>query len=117
MRKTGSVFIFLVLFAAAAWAQDYPSRAVKVIVPFPPGGAPDLVGRTLANRLQERLGQPFVVENRTGAGGNIAAEHVAKSAADGYTLLATSDGPLVINPSVYPSMPFTLREFAPIAMA
>ena len=67
-------------------------------MPFPPGGAPDLVGRTLANRLGERLGQSFVVENRTGAGGNIAAEAVAKAAPDGYTLLATSDGPLVINP-------------------
>jgi tripartite-type tricarboxylate transporter receptor subunit TctC len=91
---------------------------VRVVVPFPPGGAPDLVGRTLAHRLSERLGQPFVVENRTGAGGNIAAEAVAKSAPDGYTLLATSDGPLVINPSVYPSMPFdTLRDFAPISIA
>jgi len=87
-------------------------------VPFPPGGAPDLVGRTLASRLGERLGQPFVVENRSGAGGNIAADAVAKSAADGYTLLATSDGPLVINPSVYPNMPFnTLRDFAPISIA
>ena len=105
-------------FCATAWAQDYPNRTVRVVVPFPPGGAPDLVGRTLANRLSERLGQPFVVENRTGAGGNIAAEAVAKAAPDGYTLLATSDGPLVINPSVYPSMPFnTLRDFTPIAIA
>ena len=118
MRKIGSVPIFLFLFAAAAWAQDYPNRPVKVVVPFPPGGAPDLVGRTLANRLQERLGQPFVVENRTGAGGNIAAEAVAKAAPDGYTLLATSDGPLVINPSVYKELPFnTLRDFAPISIA
>src|SRR6185503_5001782 len=85
-------FSLVLLFAAAsAMAQDYPSRPVKVIVPFPPGGAPDLVGRTLAHRLIERLGQPFVIENRTGAGGNIAAEAVAKSAPDGYTLLATSD--------------------------
>ncbi|HEV3010072.1 MAG TPA: tripartite tricarboxylate transporter substrate-binding protein, partial [Burkholderiales bacterium] len=100
------------------WAQAYPSRTVRVVVPFPPGGAPDLVGRTLANRLSERLGQTFVVENRTGAGGNIAAEAVAKSAPDGYTLLATSDGPLVINPSVYPAMPFnTVRDFAPISIA
>ncbi len=106
------------LVAGAASAQDYPNRTVRVVVPFPPGGAPDLIGRTLANRLSERLGQPFVVENRTGAGGNIAAEAVAKSAPDGYTLLATSDGPLVINPSVYPSMPFdTLRDFAPISIA
>ena len=108
----------LLFVAASAIAQDYPNRAVRVIVPFPPGGAPDLVGRTLANRLGERLGQAFVVENRTGAGGNIAAEAVAKAAPDGYTLLATSDGPLVINPAVYPSMPFnTLRDFTPISIA
>ena len=119
MRKIGSVPILLLfLFASAAWSQAYPSRTVRVVVPFPPGGAPDLVGRTLANRLGERLGQPFVVENRTGAGGNIAAEAVAKSAPDGYTLLATSDGPLVINPSVYKELPFnTLRDFAPISIA
>jgi tripartite-type tricarboxylate transporter receptor subunit TctC len=110
--------LFLLFAAASAMAQDYPSRPVKVIVPFPPGGAPDLVGRTLAHRLSERLGQPFVIENRTGAGGNMAAEAVAKSAPDGYTLLATSDGPLVINPSVYPTMPFnTLRDFTPISIA
>src|SRR6185503_12348535 len=101
MRRIGAVGILLLFFANPAFAQDYPNRAVRVIVPFPPGGAPDLVGRTLANRLGERLGQAFVVENRTGAGGNIAAEAVAKAAPDGYTLLATSDGPLVINPAVY----------------
>jgi tripartite-type tricarboxylate transporter receptor subunit TctC len=118
MRKIGSVPIFLLLFSLSVHAQDYPNRTVRVIVPFPPGGAPDLVGRTLANRLSERLGQPFVVENRTGAGGNIAAEAVAKAAPDGYTLLATSDGPLVINPAVYANMPFnTLRDFTPIAIA
>jgi tripartite-type tricarboxylate transporter receptor subunit TctC len=108
----------LLLFASSVWAQAYPSRPVRVVVPFPPGGAPDLVGRTLANRLGERLGQSFVVENRTGAGGNIAAEAVAKAAPDGYTLLATSDGPLVINPSVYPTVPFnTIRDFTPISIA
>jgi tripartite-type tricarboxylate transporter receptor subunit TctC len=118
MRKIGSVPIFLLLLAFAAWGQDYPSRAVRVVVPFPPGGAPDLVGRALASRLSDRLGQPFVVENRTGAGGNIAAEAVAKAAPDGYTLLAASDGPLVINPNVYASVPFdTLRDFAPISLA
>jgi tripartite-type tricarboxylate transporter receptor subunit TctC len=116
MKKT--VFIVLLIVSSFAMAQAYPSRPVRVIVPFPPGGAPDLVGRTLANRLQERMGQSFVVENRTGAGGNIAADAVAKSAPDGYTLLATSDGPLVINPAVYPAMPFdTLRDFAPISIA
>ena len=109
--------LFLVL-AGAVWAQDYPNRSVRVVVPFPPGGAPDLVGRTLAHRLQERLGQPFVVENRTGAGGNIATESVAQAAPDGYTLLAPSDGPLVINPHVYEKVNFnTLRDFAPISLA
>ena len=111
------LFLLLVL-AGDAWAQTYPSRPVRVVVPFPPGGAPDLVGRTLASRLGERLGQSFVVENRTGAGGNIAAEAVARATPDGYTLLATSDGPLVINPAVYPTMPFnTVRDFAPISIA
>jgi tripartite-type tricarboxylate transporter receptor subunit TctC len=115
MGITGSVPVFLV--ALAVWAQPYPARAVKVVVPFPPGGAPDLVARTLAARLAERLGQPFVVENRTGAGGNIAAEAVARAAPDGYTLFAPSDGPLVINPNVYASVPFdTLRDFAPISL-
>ncbi len=111
------LFALLLLLAFSAWGQAYPARAVRVVVPFPPGGAPDLVGRTLAARLAERLGQPFVVENRTGAGGNIAAEAVAKSPADGYTLFAPSDGPLVINPNVYASVPFdTLRDFAPISL-
>ena len=111
------LFLLLVL-TGDAWAQTYPSRPVRIVVPFPPGGAPDLVGRTLASRLGERLGQSFVVENRTGAGGNIAAEAVARATPDGYTLLATSDGPLVINPAVYPTMPFnTVRDFAPISIA
>jgi tripartite-type tricarboxylate transporter receptor subunit TctC len=111
------LLLLVLLVAAPAWAQDYPNRAVRVVVPFPPGGAPDLVGRTLANRLQERLGQPFVVENRTGAGGNIAAEAVAQSAPDGYTLFAPSDGPLVINPHIYEKVNFnSLRDFAPISL-
>ena len=110
--------LLLLVLAGAVWSQDYPNRSVRVVVPFPPGGAPDLVGRTLANRLQERLGQPFVVENRTGAGGNIATEAVAQAAPDGYTLLAPSDGPLVINPHVYEKVNFnTLRDFAPISLA
>ncbi|MDQ5849339.1 MAG: tripartite tricarboxylate transporter substrate binding protein, partial [Pseudomonadota bacterium] len=63
-RISGLLFLLLVTFSATAWTQAYPSRAVRVLIPFPPGGAPDLVGRTLASRLAERLGQPFVVENR-----------------------------------------------------
>lgn len=113
-----AIFLIALLFAGAAWPQTYPARAVKVVIPFPPGGAPDLVGRLVAARLADRLGQPFVTENRTGAGGNIAAETVAKSPADGYTLFAASDGPLVINPNVYVHVPFdTVRDFAPISIA
>jgi len=115
MRRI-ALLLFWVL-ATPICAQDYPNRTVRVVVPFPPGGAPDLVGRTLANRLQERLGQPFVVENRTGAGGNIAAEAVAQAAPDGYTLFAPSDGPLVINPNVYEKVNFNpLKDFAPISL-
>ena len=123
MKKVGAwhhVLLIFTLFAFSSGSrsqQDYPNRPVKVVVPFPPGGAPDLVGRTLAQRLQERLGQPFVVENRTGAGGNIAAEAVAHAAPDGYTLFAPSDGPLVINPHVYDKVNFdTLRDFEPISL-
>src|SRR5687768_3754463 len=122
-HKAGAWHHILLIFTLFAFSstsraqQDYPNRTVKVIVPFPPGGAPDLVGRTLANRLQERLGQPFVVENRTGAGGNIAAEAAAHAAPDGYTLFAPSDGPLVINPNVYEKVNFnTLKDFAPISL-
>lgn len=97
--------------------QQYPNKPVKVIVQFPPGGAPDLVARTVAQKLSERLGQPFVVENQTGAGGNIATGAVARSAADGYTLLASADAPLVINPHLYRSLPFdTVRDFTPISL-
>src|SRR5688500_12483299 len=111
------LFTFFVFGQSRAQQADYPNRTVRVVVPFPPGGAPDLVGRTLANRLSERLGQPFVVENRTGAGGNIAAEAVAQSAPDGYTLFAPSDGPLVINPNVYEKVNFNpLKDFAPISL-
>jgi tripartite-type tricarboxylate transporter receptor subunit TctC len=118
MLRILAVFCALFLLAGAAWPQAYPSRAVRVIIPFPPGGAPDLTGRVLSARLAERLGQPFVPENRTGAGGNIAADLVAKAPPDGYTLLAASDGPLVINPNVYAKVPFDpLRDFAPISIA
>jgi len=78
------LFTFFVFGQSRAQQADYPNRSVRVVVPFPPGGAPDLVGRTLANRLSERLGQPFVVENRTGAGGNIAVEAVAPLTEDAF---------------------------------
>lgn len=101
---------------AAPWVPDRP---VRLIVPFPPGGVVDLLARALAPGLQERLGQPIVVENRAGAGGNVGAEVVAKAAPDGHTLLLSSTGPLAINAALYGArMPFDPEAaFAPIALA
>jgi tripartite-type tricarboxylate transporter receptor subunit TctC len=100
-----------------AFAQAYPSKPVKVLVTFPPGSTPDIVGRALANRLQSALGQPFVVENRAGAGGNIGADAVAKSAPDGYTLLVSTNGVFSINKSLYKSMPFDPdKDLTPISL-
>ncbi|MGX9962075.1 Bug family tripartite tricarboxylate transporter substrate binding protein [Roseomonas sp. F4] len=105
------------LLATPALAQSWPSRPVRIVVPFPPGGLVDTLARALAPRLSERFGQPFVVENRAGAGGNIGADAVAKSAPDGHTLLASSLGPVAVNQYIYRSMPFdTQTAFAPIVL-
>ena len=100
---------------AQAQAQDYPSRAIRLVVPFAAGGVTDTSGRAVADRLSARLGQQVVVENRPGASGNIGSELVAKAAPDGYTLVLGFDGTMVINPHVFSKMPFdTVRDFAPI---
>jgi len=100
-----------------ALAQTYPTKPVKIVVTFPPGSTPDIVGRELASRLQGALGQPFVVENRAGAGGNIGADAVAKAPPDGYTLLVSTNGVFAINKSLYKSMPFDPdRDLAPISL-
>ena len=99
---------------AQAQAQDYPSRAVKIIVPFAPGGSADVFGRFIAQRLQESMGQSFVIDNRPGGGSVIGTDAVAKAAPDGYTLLLMSNTHTV-NESLIPSKPFVLlRDFAPI---
>ena len=101
----------------AQTAAGYPARPVKIIVSFPPGGSSDLVVRTLAPRLGERLGQQFVIENRGGAGGNIGLDVVAKAAPDGYTLGVGAAGGLAVNVSLYPKMPFDpVKDFVPVAM-
>jgi tripartite-type tricarboxylate transporter receptor subunit TctC len=98
-------------------AQAYPSKPVKVVVPYPAGSTPDIVGRTLATRLQAALGQPFVVENRTGAGGNIGADAVAKAAPDGHTVLVAVNGPVAVNKFLYRSMPYDSdRDLHPISL-
>ncbi len=100
-----------------ALAQAYPAKPVKVVVTFPPGSTPDIVGRALANRLQSAMGQPFVVENRAGAGGNIGADLVAKAPADGYTLLVSTNGVFAINKSLYKSLPFDPdKDLQPVSL-
>jgi tripartite-type tricarboxylate transporter receptor subunit TctC len=100
----------------AAQAQDYPSRAVKIIVPFPAGGTADVMPRIFSDWLAKKWGQPVVIENRTGAAGNIGAEAVAKAEPDGYTLLAAPPPPLVINHNLYPRLGYDPTEFVPIVI-
>ncbi len=95
-------------------AQNYPARTVKIVVPFPAGGTADVMPRVFANWLSRKWGQPVVVEDRAGAGGNIGAEVVAKSDPDGYTLLASPPPPLVINQNLYPHLDFNPSKFVPI---
>jgi len=101
-------------YAATAPAQ-YPVRPIRILVPIPPGGAPDIVARVTGQKLAESLGQPIVVENRTGSNGNIAGDLVAKSPADGYTLLLAQDSLLTLNPHLYAKMPFDpLMDLVPV---
>jgi tripartite-type tricarboxylate transporter receptor subunit TctC len=100
---------------AAAWA---PTRPLRMVVPFPPGGATDVVARVLAERMQEKLGQPVTVENRTGAGGNVGVENVVRSAPDGLSMLMGTTGTLTINPHLYANMGFNpANDLAGISMA
>jgi tripartite-type tricarboxylate transporter receptor subunit TctC len=100
----------------AAVAQDYPSRTVKIIVPFPPGGTADAMPRIVADFLSRKWGQPVIIENRAGAGGNVGGEAAFKSEPDGYTLFAAPPPPLVINQNLYPKLPFDPAQFIPLAV-
>jgi tripartite-type tricarboxylate transporter receptor subunit TctC len=114
MRLRGPLFLVL-LFAATCAAAQFPSRPVTLIVPIPPGGAPDIAARVLGEKLAQSLGQPVVVENRAGANGNIAGEILAKALPDGHTLALLADSQIAINPHLYSRMPFdTLRDFVPV---
>ena len=113
------ILISIVLACAAfgATAQPYPSKPLRFIVPVAAGGLTDILTRLLATRLQERLGQSVVVDNRTGAGGIIGMEGAAKSPADGYTILMSYIGVAAVNPSLYKDLPYdTLRDFAPVSL-
>jgi tripartite-type tricarboxylate transporter receptor subunit TctC len=110
------VLVAALLAGPLARAQDYPSRPVKIIVPFPAGGTADVMPRIFSERLAKKWGQPVVIENRTGAAGNIGAEAVAKAEPDGYTLLAAPPPPLVINQNLYPKLGFDPADFVPIVI-
>src|SRR5215468_7561454 len=104
------------LAAGSAPAQGYPEQGIKIVVGFPPGVAPDITARLLADKFGEAWGKPVVVENVTGAGSNIATDRVAKAAPDGYTLLMGGNSALVISPSLYDKLPYDpVKDFAPIS--
>ena len=107
----------LVVLATPLYAQSYPSKPVRIIVPFPAGGGTDVVARAIGVKLSDSLGQPFVVDNRAGAAGAIGAELAAKSAPDGHTLLMGSSGPIVLNPSLQPRQSYDpARDFVPVSL-
>ncbi len=110
--------IAMTVAGAPVSAQGFPAKPVRIVVPFPPGGTSDATARLIAQRLTERWKQNVVVDNRGGAGGNIAAEHVARSAADGYTMLMGTHGTQAINRSLFAKLPYDpVRDFAPITLA
>jgi tripartite-type tricarboxylate transporter receptor subunit TctC len=115
MRNLWLVAVVLsVSWATSVSAEDYPDRAVKIVVPFPAGGTADAVPRIVGDWLSRKWGQPVVIENRTGAAGNIGAEAVYRSPPDGYTLLSAPPPPLVINQSLYPKLGYDPTKFEPI---
>src|SRR5215469_9361825 len=116
MRHFAAAFAAVLAVSLPAHAQ-YPGKPIRIIVPFAAGGTSDILARAIGPKLTAAWGEPVVVENRTGANGNVGAEFVAKSASDGYTMLLSDVGALAINPSVYPEMPYDpVRDFSPIVM-
>src|SRR6202140_5115612 len=107
--------VVLVSTLAAAQAPTYPDRPIRIVVPFPVGGVADTFGREIGRKLTDAWGQPVVIDNRTGAGGNIGADIVAKSPPDGYTLVIGNIGTHAVNVSLFPTMPFDpIKDFTPI---
>jgi tripartite-type tricarboxylate transporter receptor subunit TctC len=119
MRGAAAVLVLLpILFPSGSFAQaqDFPDRAVKIVVPFPAGGTADVLPRLVADWLSRKWGQPVVIENRTGAAGNIGAEYAWRSSPDGYTLMSSPPPPLAINQNLYPKLGFDPAKFEPIAV-
>jgi tripartite-type tricarboxylate transporter receptor subunit TctC len=123
-NKNPMRLIYLIVFIAqfamisSGNAQsNYPDRSIKIIVPYVAGGAADITARLVAQSMSESMGQPVIVENKPGANGTIGSDVVAKATPDGYTLLLTASGPLVINPVLYKKVPFDpVKDFSPISM-
>lgn len=110
------VMSVLTLSAGTAWSQAFPNRAVRIVVPFPPGNASDVAARALSDKLSQRLGQPVIIDNKAGAAGALGADFVAKSQPDGYTLMITSLSPIVISPHINKKLPYdALKDFVPVA--
>src|SRR5689334_11360272 len=121
MLRNGMGVLSLLLALAAvhvhAQAQAWPSKPIRIVVPFPPGGPADLVPRLIGPKLTEAWGQPVIVENKPGAGGNIGMDVVAKSPPDGYTLVIGPNGNLVVNPHIYSNLPYDVtKDFAPVTL-
>jgi tripartite-type tricarboxylate transporter receptor subunit TctC len=109
-------FLALVLFVSPVLGQEWPAKPVRIIVPFPPGGAADAMPRIVGEKLASRFNQPFVVENRPGATGAIAGELLSRAEPDGYTFMSTPPAPLVINPSLYTKLPYDPGQFVPVTV-
>ena len=117
LRRVTIIFLAVLALTAPGAAQNYPDRVVRIVNPYPPGGSVDVMARLLAQKLGENLGQQFIVENRSGGGGNTGSDSVAKAEPDGYTLLFTAPGPLTVNQTLYSKLTFDpATDFAPIAL-
>ena len=119
MRRARATTSAFVLFCAitAAWAQTYPAKPIRIVVGFPPGGGNDIIARMVGAKMQETWGQPVIIDNKPGANSIIAAEFVAKSAPDGYTLLVNATGGMSVNPVLYAKLPYdSLKDFVAISM-
>jgi len=108
--------LLLLFCATQAFAQEYPAKPIRIVVPFPPGGSTDVIGRRIAEKFQASMGQPVLVENKPGAGGAVGAEMVAKSPADGYTLLIGVTGSNGVSYSLNPKLPYQPKDFDPVSL-
>ena len=117
LARLAATALAAVAFAGSALAQEYPTRPIRMVIAFPPGGPTEFVGRLIADKMKELLGQPVIIENRAGANGAIGADFVAKSEPDGHTLFLTTVGAVAITPGMRNDLPYdTLRDFAPISL-